>query len=260
MKDKGIKIAFFDIDGTLLQLGRKEPTPKTEYALNKLQENGVMICIATGRSVPAVPKFKNISFDVFLTFNGSLCFNRKETILSNPLRKEDVLQILENTKRMNRAISVSNASVMVKNGSHPDLDLYFEFGCVDVPIVDNVDELCQGDIYAINLPCRDSECGMILEGTTSTRATRWWDRAADLIPADGGKGKAIEGILKYYGLTREEAIAFGDGTNDIEMLQSVGTAVAMENANDAVKQAATHVCRSVDDDGIYYFCVEHGLI
>ena len=37
-----IKIAFFDVDGTLLQLGSKEPSPKTVQALQKLRANGVL--------------------------------------------------------------------------------------------------------------------------------------------------------------------------------------------------------------------------
>lgn len=45
----------------------------------------------------------------------------------------------------------------------------------------------------------------------------------DIIPANGRKGLGIEKVLDYVPFTKEEAIAFGDGTNDIEMLQAVGT-------------------------------------
>ena len=41
-----IKIAFFDVDGTLLQLGSKEPSPKTVQALQKLRANGVLLCLS----------------------------------------------------------------------------------------------------------------------------------------------------------------------------------------------------------------------
>ena len=62
------------------------------------------------------------------------------------------------------------------------------------------------------------------------------------------------------GFTKEEAIAFGDGFNDIEMLEAVGTGVAMGNAKDEIKAHATCTCRSVEEDGVYDFCLEHGLI
>ena len=39
-------IIFFDIDGTLLDFGKKDLSPKTREALLKLRENGIRICIA----------------------------------------------------------------------------------------------------------------------------------------------------------------------------------------------------------------------
>ena len=49
-----VKIAFFDIDGTLLPLGVREPSAKIVYTLKELQRNGVIRCMATGRGVLAV--------------------------------------------------------------------------------------------------------------------------------------------------------------------------------------------------------------
>ena len=71
---------------------------------------------------------------------------------------------------------------------------------------------------------------------------------------------AVQKILDYYGLQKEEAIAFGDGSNDIDMLMTVGTGIAMGNALDIVKDVADDVCKSVEEDGVYYYCKEHGLL
>lgn len=49
-----VKIAFFDIDVTLLPLGVREPSTKIVYTLKELQRNGVILCMATGRGVLAV--------------------------------------------------------------------------------------------------------------------------------------------------------------------------------------------------------------
>ena len=65
---------------------------------------------------------------------------------------------------------------------------------------------------------------------------------------------------EYYGFDKAEAVAFGDGNNDIEMLQAVGDAVAMGNASAELKAVATEVCRPVTEDGVYWYCVENGLI
>ena len=78
--------------------------------------------------------------------------------------------------------------------------------------------------------------------------------------SNGGKGIAIDGMLDFYHLSKEEAMAFGDGNNDIEMLQAVGHGIAMQNASEELKAAADEVCGDVAEDGIYFYCKEHGLI
>ena len=70
----------------------------------------------------------------------------------------------------------------------------------------------------------------------------------------------MEKILEYFHLNKENAIAFGDGTNDIEMLATVGTGIAMGNATEDVKEMADDICGDVAEDGIYHYCKAHGLI
>ena len=83
----------------------------------------------------------------------------------------------------------------------------------------------------------------------------------DIIPSGSGKGKAVDKILAYYGLSKDESISFGDGNNDIDMLKAVGIGVAMGNSNNDVIAAADVVCKSVvDDDGVYHYLVENGII
>ena len=87
-----------------------------------------------------------------------------------------------------------------------------------------------------------------------------WDRAVDVIPASSGKGTAIARVLAGFGLDASQALAFGDGLNDLDMLQAVGTGVAMGNAVPQLKAVADEVCGPVDQDGIYHYCLSHGLI
>ena len=62
------------------------------------------------------------------------------------------------------------------------------------------------------------------------------------------------------GIDRMHVIAFGDNENDLEMLEGAGIGVAMGNAKDEVKAKADFVCKSVENDGIYHYCVENKLI
>ena len=100
----------------------------------------------------------------------------------------------------------------------------------------------------------------LMKDVSHARITFWWNRAVDIIPTDGGKGRGIEKMLEYYHFDKSQAMAFGDGNNDIEMLKSVGHGVAMANASDELKAIADDVCGDVAEDGIYYYCLEHGMI
>lgn len=106
----------------------------------------------------------------------------------------------------------------------------------------------------------ESEYPAFLQGVSRAKVAAWWDRALDIVPADSGKGAGVNKILEYYHLDKSEALAFGDGNNDIEMFQAVGTGVAMENASDSLKAVADDTCGHVAEDGICHYCMAHGLI
>jgi len=58
-------------------------------------------------------------------------------------------------------------------------------------------------------------------------------------------------MLEYFRIPLNECVAFGDGGNDVAMLEHAGIGVAMGNAEDDVKQYADYVTDSVDEDGIF---------
>ena len=64
------------------------------------------------------------------------------------------------------------------------------------------------------------------------------------------KGKSLVNLGKLLGITREEIMACGDGTNDMNMLQEVGLGVDMANAVDEVKRAADVITASNDEEGV----------
>lgn len=82
----------------------------------------------------------------------------------------------------------------------------------------------------------------------------------DVAPANGSKAVGIREMLKRLDFNIEDAYAFGDGLNDIEMLQEVGTGVAMENGRDEVKAIADFVTDSVDNDGVLKGLQRLGLL
>lgn len=257
---KDIRIAFFDIDGTLIDMNRKSISDQMLECLVRLKQNDIILCIATGRPPASVPHFPGIEFDAFLTFNASYCFTKDAVILSNPIPTSDVHQIIKNASEIHRPVALAGTAQIGSNGTDDDLVEYFAISKQTIEPADDFEALSQEDIYQIMMGCREKDYDQILKDAPGAKITAWWDRAADIIPANGGKGMGVEKILSHFGLTKEQAIAFGDGSNDIEMLKAVGTGVAMGNATDDVKKAADVICGSAANDGIYHYCLDHHLI
>lgn len=259
---KDIKIAFFDVDGTLVDMKKKVITPAMIETLKHLKENGIILCMATGRGPYLVPSFPGIDFDVFLSYNASYCYTKDEVIFSNPIPKEDVKAIVENASEIHRPVFLAGVEGGGANGCDKDLADYFAIAKSKVNVLDNFDfeKLMDKKVYQMMVGCYKEEYADILRDVDGARITAWWTRAADITPANGNKGVGVRKILDYYHLDKENAIAFGDGTNDIEMLEAVGTGVAMGNATDDVKTVADAICGHVAEDGIYHYCKEQGLI
>ena len=256
-----VRIIFFDIDGTLIDMERKVISENTLNALSALKKKGIKICIATGRSPMQVPVFPGSEFDAFLTYNGSLCYDNSGVIFSNPLKREDVRRIIGNALDMNRPLSLATRNRLVSNGADRDLIDYYAFAKISVQIAPDFNEVAENDeIFQIMVGSRKEEYDSLLNGVRDAKIAAWWTRAVDIIPSSGGKGVAIDKILRFYNIGRDEAMAFGDGNNDLEMLKSVAKGIAMQNASEDLKNIAFDICGDVKEDGVYYYLKEKGII
>ena len=258
---KDIKIIFFDIDGTIVDMDKKVISEKTMLTLRKLKENGIKVCIATGRAPMELPNFGDFIFDAYLTYNGSYSYNSDRVLFSNPIDKEDVYKIIENICNIGRPVSIATNKILAANGVDDDLKQYFAFGGIELKISDKFEEVEKNEeIYQIMTSCKKEDHANILKDVKGAEITSWWDRAVDIIPRNCGKGRAIIEVLKVFNLSTENAMAFGDGNNDIEMLKTVGTGVAMGNASKELKSIADEICDNVENDGIYHYCKNKNLI
>lgn len=64
------------------------------------------------------------------------------------------------------------------------------------------------------------------------------------------KGTTVQALQHILGVTKEETIAFGDGLNDIELLEAAGCSFAVNNAFDIVKEKADFITKSNEDSGV----------
>ena len=129
----------------------------------------------------------------------------------------------------------------------------------DTPVLDPARALTH-PTYQLNAYLPPEREANFLAHCPGCVAVRWCDTFADILPAGGGKPAGLAAMLDHLGLRREESIAFGDGGNDISMLEYAGVGVAMGNALPAVKAAADYVTDSVDADGVEKALQHFGLI
>lgn len=254
------KIAFFDIDGTLLDFGATDMTEKTYQALDALRSHGVKLFLATGRPTYFLPEFAEKIFDGALCFNGSYCYDRETLIYKNPIALQDMKTVIVNAKNLGLPVTIANSSRMGSNFFNEDLEEYMQISHHTCAVTSDFDRLMDEDVYQLMVPTTEAQDTLVLRGTTTLKSERWWERAMDVIPADSGKSAGIEKILAYYGIRREETMAFGDGGNDVDMIRFAGIGVAMGNAGEEAKAAADYVTDGCAEDGIYTAVKHFGYI
>ena len=255
-----IKIVFFDIDGTLSDPKTRRIPDSARQAVHQLQKNGILVGVATGRPPYNLPDFGDLHFDVFCTYNGSLCYNEKDTIFNYPIAREDVQKVRENVAALGRPLAIGTRDRIAASGYDQDLADYYTHAGLVLTVAEDFEEVYRDDIYMMMIGYRPEELPAMIQGVDTVKFALSCHCGADLVAADGGKGNGIRKILEYYHLDPSQAMAFGDNHNDMEMLQTVGTGVAMGNATQQLKDIADDVCGDVDQDGIYRYCVERGLI
>lgn len=255
-----VKIIFYDIDGTLVDPRTKSISEKTMLTMEKLRQKGILQCVVTGRPCASLPDFGGMRFDAMAAFNGCFCYTDNQVIYSNPIDPADVRVVLQNAAALGRPVSVAMKDRLAANGIDPDLADYYRLAQLELTVAEDFQSACNEDLYQIMLGCRKTDHAAILQGTSNVQLAISWDRAVDVIPKAGGKGRAVREILSYFRLDASEAMAFGDEQNDMEVIKTVGMGVAMGNAVPQLKAVADAVCRPVYEDGIYHYCRSLGLI
>jgi hydroxymethylpyrimidine pyrophosphatase-like HAD family hydrolase len=64
------------------------------------------------------------------------------------------------------------------------------------------------------------------------------------------KASGLEFLAERLGFARERTIAFGDGENDVELVEWAGYGIAVENAHERVKEVADWICPPAAEEGV----------
>lgn len=255
-----IKVAFFDIDGTLLSHKTRVVSESTRLALKKLKEKGVKCVIATGRHICQLADLdiRDLEFDGYLTLNGMICLDEKKRILYGvPIEgkaRERIIQMFEEKKQPVLMVEDDCLYLNLRN----DRVAYVQ-DCISSPVAE-VRKFTGRPIYMGVVYIGAEEMQAVEDLQEDLAITRWNPYAIDMIAKGGGKDQSVRKYLEEWGISREECIAFGDGENDIGMLEFAGIGVAMGNAEECTKVAADYVTDDVDEDGIYNALKHFGMI
>ena len=245
-----IKTAFFDIDGTLVSFLTHQVSEGTVRAFDRLHRQGIRTFISTGRPECLIPPMP-VTFDGYVTMNGGYCFMGDRVLYKNPIPLAEADRWLRYVMDNNLCTMVfTEHEMFVNTYDDPVANALCDEIKFQMPPLLPLEEMYGREAYqfiGVMDASRDAE---VENSLPHCRLPRWHSLFTDIINVDNSKAVGIESILRHLGVGREECICFGDGANDIEMLEYCGIGVAMGNAPEEVRSHADYVTTSVDDEGI----------
>ena len=258
-----IQIVFSDIDGTFLTNDHKV-TEKTSDAVKSLLAKKIPFVLVSARMPEAIyPITKKIGVKIpIISYSGGLVLTEDEKILY------DKKILAEDTEKVLREISLRWSDVTVNYYSGrkwfvrdvTDKRVIREMNITSATAENaNFENLIEKNILPnkILIMCEppvceemEKELGKKFPDLNVVRSSKI---LLEIMDKTVTKAEGIEILLKHYNFSAENAVAFGDNYNDVEMLKFVGGGVAMGNAPDDVKKIANEITTSNEEDGIYKF-------
>ncbi|WP_373099464.1 MULTISPECIES: Cof-type HAD-IIB family hydrolase [Pasteurellaceae] len=260
-----IKLVFFDIDETLFVKNKNHLPASVLPAIQKLHANGILVGIATGRARCSFPdKLNRVieaqGVELFVTMNGQAVTYQNQVIERHPIATDKIQTLVDffDAHRIDYAF-VSNEQICV-SAITPVLRAALDAVTLDY----RVDKAYfkRHDVYQI-LPFYDQSKDQLIADAqilNGLKTVRWHEHSVDIFDQHGSKARGIAAAVRHLGLSMHNVMAFGDGLNDLEMLGAVGVGVAMGNAHEALKRIATHITDHIEQDGVYRFLQQAGLI
>ncbi|MDR1913725.1 MAG: Cof-type HAD-IIB family hydrolase [Clostridiales bacterium] len=269
-------MALLDIDGTTVT-PLKSVTRKTKQVIHRMIDNGIIVCICTGRNVAStLPVAKSLGLTTpCMCIDGMIMYDppQKKVIYESKLPNTVMRDVLSIVHRYNVNIEVitnkyyywylhskeirgydfytqNSNSLAIRLGS---LFYKYMFGVRNIANLDRffTDNDQIYEIVAIGDPSQtDSIKKDLSDHSNKDILTRMlWQNQLFITAKDVGKSHGLRILCEHFNISSDEVVAIGDDDNDIDMLKMAGVGVAMGNASDEVKACADYVTLSNNEDG-----------
>lgn len=273
------KLIFLDIDGTLTEPGKNVPPSSAVEAVRRARDKGHKVVLCSGRNYGMLLPVLKFGFDGLVASAGGYIEYGGQVVYDCPMTPEQQDRVLDVFKESGiyRTIGGKNSSYTdegfkeflaenAQSEANSEL-LRWRIQIENELGIHPMSEYDGEPIYGMAFMSRGAErlkkpmqvlrdefdfciqdediCG-IVNGELASKAFH--------------KGKAVERLCEFLGVSREDTIAIGDSMNDWEMLQAVETGICMANGSPSLKKIADMVCPSVTEDGLYNAFEKLGLI
>lgn len=253
------KAVFFDIDGTLINImtGQTQMHPAVRTAIESLRAAGHHTFIASGRPYAFLDSelTESGAFDGFVLMNGAAVMLDGKVIYDEPLPKETVREIAALCEEHDIEYVLEGLHEVYLKPAYKHMEQFYID--IDVSLARFVRDYAieAVDTYKMEFFSRDPNGGGVFDRLLNWQGLTglmdpYHKKNMELYASAITKGSGIRHALDHLGIPRTDSYAFGDGFNDMEMMETVGTRLVMGNARPPLKEKADHIVPSVDEDGV----------
>ena len=255
------KAIFFDVDGTLVSFKTHQISPSVRQALQALRERGIKLFLSTGRHLAMLDPVRQVfDFDGYVTLSGQYCTAQGQVLRSTPMPPEAVEELVAAARTDAFSCIFLEGEEIYINCINEMTRQFIRDLSIPMPLQRPADYARGREVYqAVTFLTRERE-HLLLDRAPHLKTTRWHPNFLDVIPPSGGKDRGMDALLDYFRIPVEDAMAFGDGENDLSMLLHAGIGVAMGSAHEEMKRQVDWVTGTADEDGVVQALVHFGLI
>ena len=254
-----IKLIATDIDGTLIQDSTPDLYPDIVEKIKELTARGLIFCGASGRQYYSIRNvFRDVADQIaYIAENGAHIHYQGEDIRLVPMKRDYAEEIIRHIRKFSECdMVVSTPKGALLESKNKDFLHMMEFGYQNkFRLVEDVlkeDEvILKVAVYRKGSIRELGEAEFIPAWENKVKTCIAGEEWVDFMDESVDKGEAIRFLQEFFGISREETMAFGDSNNDIGMMKAAGKSYAVDTAVPEVKAAATGECEGYRGKGVW---------